>query len=59
MKTFKHTASVTIARFRAWSAGIHGGRDMARRYYLLSRLTKFGSVRRRFIRHEFPRAALV
>ncbi|MGZ3410839.1 MAG: hypothetical protein ACXWKC_16880 [Xanthobacteraceae bacterium] len=59
MKTFKYTAGQTIARFRAWSAGIRGGRDMARRYYLLSRLTKFGPIRRRFIRHEFPRAALV
>jgi hypothetical protein len=59
MTTFKHTADLTIARFRAWSAGIRGGRDMARRYHLLARLTKFGTSRRRYARHEFPRAALV
>jgi hypothetical protein len=53
MTTFKRTTR-GIARFPAWNVGTRGGRDMARRYHLLTRLTNTENARRRFVRRNLP-----
>ncbi len=57
MSTIKRTADWPLARFRASSAGVRGGRDRLRRYRLIERLSNINAVRRRLGHHGLSRAA--